>query len=131
MQKNKKGATTKISLYHTWFSTFAKIILQINLVAKTVKAHVCSATNSEPLSRKLKLSQISITTVAGNTSTAFLASLFKAVYPFFRKISSFVGDSPEAAGSPSPVCIPAIANAIIYMVTERVLSIDAIEIFCS
>lgn len=87
MQKNKKGATTKISLYHTWFSTFAKIILQINLVAKTVKAHVCSATNSEPLSRKLKLSQISITTVAGNTSTAFLASLFKASASLFIHFS--------------------------------------------
>ena len=66
---------------------------------------------------------------------AFLASLFKAsaslFIHFFRKISSFVGDSPEAAGSPSPVWIPAIANAIIYMVTEKVLSIDAIEIFCS
>ena len=42
---------------------------------KTVKAHVCSATNPMTLPKKLKMAPTTLATIASNVSTAFPASL--------------------------------------------------------
>ena len=42
---------------------------------KTIKAHVCSATNAMAFPRKLKLAPTTLLTMVGNASAAFPASL--------------------------------------------------------
>ena len=71
---------------------------------KTIKAHLCSATNPTIFPRKLKIAPTTLPTIAGNTSTAFRASLFSASASlsnhFFKTPSSFGGDSPVSTPPP-------------------------------
>ena len=65
---------------------------------KTIKAHVCSATNPTGFPRKLKIAPTALPTMAGNASTAFPASLLSASASlsnhFFRVPLSFDGEPP-------------------------------------
>ena len=45
---------------------------------KAIRAHVCSATNPTAFPGKLKIAPTTLPTIAGNASTAFLASLLSA-----------------------------------------------------
>ena len=45
---------------------------------KTIKAHVCSATNPTALPKKLKKAPTTLSTIADNASTTFPASLLSA-----------------------------------------------------
>ena len=62
---------------------------------KTIKAHVCSATNPTAFPRKLKIAPTTLPTMAGNVSTAFTASLLSAFanlsHHFFKVPLSFDG----------------------------------------
>ena len=44
-------------------------------LTKTIRTHICSATNPTVFPRKLKIAPAALPTIAGNTSTAFPASL--------------------------------------------------------
>ena len=112
------------------------------------KAQVCSTTNPTALSGKLKISLTTLPTIAGNSSTAFPASLLRAsnslfshflrffyllvkkiLSHFFKIPSSFGGEDPEAAG-PLPET-PIIASIIVEIVIESTASIDISVIPCS
>ena len=54
---------------------------------KTIKAHVCSATNPTALPKKLKMASTTLPTMAGIASTAFPASLFSASASLFTNFS--------------------------------------------
>ena len=71
---------------------------------KTIKAHVCSATNPTTFPRKLKIAPTALPTMAGNASTAFPASLLSASASlsnhFFRVPLSFDGEPPAPPPPP-------------------------------
>ena len=71
---------------------------------KTIKAHVCSATNPTASPRKFKMARITLPTMEGNASTAFPASLLSVSASlsnhFFKAPLSF-GREPPAPPSHS------------------------------
>ena len=64
---------------------------------KTIRAHICSAINPTVFPRKLKIAP-TLTTIAGNASTAFPASIlsvFASLFNhFFKTPLSFGGEPP-------------------------------------
>ena len=94
---------------------------------KTIKAHVCSATNPTTFPRKLKIAPITLPKIAGNSSTALPASLlsvFASLASHFFNIPSFFGGGPPA--SPPPQKIPVMASIIVEIVIEKAVSIENI-----
>ena len=106
----------------------------INLAPKTIKAHVCSATNPTALPRKFKIASTRLPSIAGNASTAFPASLSSAAANllnyFFDAPSSFVGEA-ESHAPPPPPKTPITANAMVEIVLYRAVSIDITVMPCS
>ena len=99
---------------------------------KTIKAHVCSATNPTTFPRKLKIAPIALPTVASNSSTAFPASLlsvFASLSSHFFNIPSSFGGGPPA--SPPPQKIPVMASIIVEIVIEKAVSFENILMPCS
>ena len=68
--------------------------------------YVCLATDLTAFPTKLKIAPTALPTIAGNTSTAFPASLLSACANlsnhFFKIPSSFVGEPPALAPTPPP-----------------------------
>ena len=99
---------------------------------KTIKAHVCSATNPTALPKKLKMASTTLPTMAGIASTAFPASLFSAsaslFNQFFKTSSSFGGEPPAP---PPPPKTFEIASTVIETVIERAFRIEKIVMPCS
>ena len=99
---------------------------------KTIKGYVCSATNPTTFPRKLKIAPKALPTIAGNSSTAFPASLLSVFASlsnhFFNTPSSFGGGPPAP---PPPQKIPVVANIIVETVIEKAVSIENILMPCS
>ena len=108
------------------FLTFCINHQPTNPATKTIKAHVCSATNPTVFPRKLKIAPTTLPTIAGNASTAFPASSLSAFASlcnhFFKTPSSF---------QPSPLKTPVIARTIVEIVIERAVSIENMVMPCS
>ena len=107
----------------------------INLVAKTIKPHVCSATKTTALLRKIKIAPATLPTIASDASTTFIASLLTSSFclfnQFFKVSSSFRGEGPEVAGLHPPPKTPVIARTIVEMVRERGVIICITVIPCT
>ena len=84
------------------FLTFCISHQPMSPTAKTIKAHVCSATNLTAFPRKLKMTPTRLPTIAGNASAAFPASLLSASANlsnhFFKVPLSFDGEPPAPQG---------------------------------
>ena len=97
---------------------------------KTIKAHVCSATNPTAFLRKLV--STTFPTITGNASTAFPASLLSASASlsnyFFKIPSSFGGEPPFPLPPPKA---PVMARTIVEIVIEKAVSIENIVLPCS
>ena len=103
-----------------------------NPATKSIKAHVCSATNPTDFPRKLKIAPTTLPTIAGDASTAFPASLLSvsAILPrhLFKIPSSFGGEPPVPLPPPK---VPVIARKIVEIVIERTVSIENTFMPCS
>ena len=99
---------------------------------KTIKAHVCSATNPTTLPKNLRMAPTTLPTVAGNASETFPVSLLSASASlsnyFFKVPLSFDGGPPAL---PRPPKTPVMARTTIEIVIERAASIENIVISCS
>ena len=99
---------------------------------KTIKAHVCSATNPTAFPRKVKITPTALPTIAGNASTAFPASFLSASASlsnhYFKTPSSFDG---EPSAPPPPPKTSVMARAIVEMAIERAVSIEDMVMPCS
>ena len=104
----------------------------ISPVEKTIRVHVCSATNPTAFPRKLKVAPTTLPTIAGNVSAAFPASLLSAssslLNHFFKNPLSFGGESPVPQ---SPPKTPMKESTIVEMVIERAVSIENMVMPCS
>ena len=100
---------------------------------KTIKAHICSATNPAAFPRKLKIALTKLPMMAGNASAVFPVSLLSASANlsnhFFKVPSSFDGEPPASPLPPQKT--PVTARAIVEIVMDRAVSIAAIVIPCS
>ena len=114
------------------FLTFCINHTPIRPTIKTIKAHVCSATNPTALPRKLEIAPTTLPTIADNASTAFAASLLSAFASlsnhFFKIPSSFHREPPVP---PSPPKTPVIARKVVEIVIERAVSIENMVMTCS
>ena len=103
----------------------------MNPTTKTIKTHVCSATNPTAFPRKLKIAQTTLPMMAGNASTVFPASFLSASASlsnhFFRVPLSFHGRPP----TPLPPKTLVMARVIVEMVIETAVSIENVVIPCS
>ena len=97
----------------------------ISSATKRIKVHVCSATNPTPLPKKPERALTTLPTIAGNTSTAFHASLLSTS----ASLPNHLFSSPSSP-LPRPKA-PAVASTIAEMVIEREVSIEKIFIPCS
>ena len=106
---------------------------QMSPTTKTIKAHVCSATNPTAFPRKLKIALTKLPMMAGNVSAAFPASLLSVPANlsnhFFKVPLSFDGEPPSSQLPPPKT--PVMARAIVEIVMDRAVSIVAIVIPCS
>ena len=71
--------------------------MSLTTKTKTIRAHVCSATNPTAFPRELKIAPTTLPTIAANASTAFPASLLSAsanLSNHFFKIPSTFGGEP-------------------------------------
>ena len=102
---------------------------------KSIRAHVCLATNLTSLPRKLKIAPTTLCTITENASLALPASLLRTSTGLSNHISKassyFCGDDPEASGTPSPPNTLVIASAIVEVAIEKVVSIVTIVITSS
>ena len=101
---------------------------------KTIKGHVCSATNSTAFPRKLKMAPTTLPTIAGNASAAFPASLLIASASLssqFFKSPYLLMENLLSPLPPSPPKTPAMARKIVGIVIERAVSIENMVIPCS
>ena len=91
-----------------------------------------SATSSTVFPRKLKIAPTTLPAIAGNTSTAFLASLSSAFASlsnhFFKTPSSSGGEPPVP---PPPPKTPMMANTIVEIVIEKAVTIENMVMPCS
>ena len=87
--------------------TFCVIHIPVSPATKTIKAHVCSATNPSALPQKLKMAPTTLPMIAGNASTAFPASLLRVsaslINHFFEAPSPFGGEG-DACNSKYNFC---------------------------
>ena len=92
---------------------------------KIIRAHVCLATNPTVFPRKLKIAPTTLPTIAGNVSTAFLASLLSASANlsnhFFKAPLSFDGGPPIPPPHPKT---PVMAKTIVATVIEKAVNIE-------
>ena len=100
---------------------------------KTIRVHVCTATNPTAFPRKLKIAPTILPKIAGNASAAFPASLLSAFASlsnhFLKTPLSFSGE-PLVPLSPLPKT-PVMARTIVERVIERAVSIENIVLPCS
>ena len=133
-----------LTLQQAWPGTMTNLILSyflctpcinhtpISPTTKTIKAHVCSVTNPMDLLEKLKITSITLSTIAGNASTAFPASLLSAsasLSNHFFKAPSFFGEEPPVPLPPPKT--PVIARTIVEIVIERAIRIKNMVTPCS
>ena len=89
---------------------------------------MCSATNPTTLPKKLT----TLSTIAGNASTAFPASHLSASASLFNHLfktpSSHGGELPTPTPTPK---VPVIAIIIVEMVTERAVNTGNVVMPCS
>ena len=105
----------------------------MSLTTKTIRAHVCSAANPTAFPRKLKMVPTTLSTMAGNASTAFPRSLLSAsasLFNLFFKVPLSFDGGPPAPQLPPPKT-PVMARIILEMVIERTDSIENMFIPCS
>ena len=100
----------------------------ISPTTKTIKAHVCSATNPTTLPKKLKIASTTLSKIAGNASTTFPASLLSASASLSNPPSSIGGEPPVP---PPPGKTPVIARTIVEMVIESAVRIENMVMPCS
>ena len=101
-------------------------------IAKTIKAHVCSATNPTTFPRKLKIAPTTLPTIASNASTAFPTSLLSALLACLTIFSRFPYLLMEnLLPPPPPPKTSVMAKTIVEMVIERAISIEDMVILCS
>ena len=109
-----------------YFLTFCINHTPISPATKTIKAHVCSATNPVVLTKTL-IATTTLTTIAGNASTTFLASLLSASASLFNHLlktpSFFDGEPPPSPPPPSPSPkTTETVSTIVEKVIERAVS---------
>ena len=118
-----------------YFLTFCINHTPISPATKTIKVHVFSAKNPTTLLKKRKIARATLTKIAGNTSTAFLASHLIASASLFNHLfktpSFFDGEPPPSPPPPPPPKTTVIASTIVVMVIERKVSTDIVVIPCS
>ena len=99
---------------------------------KTIRVHVCSATNPTAFPRKLKMAPTTLPKLAGNASATFRTSLLSASASlsnhFFKAHLSFDGGPPAPPPLPKT---PVMARTIAEIVIERSVSIENIVMPCS
>ena len=100
--------------------------MSLTTKTKTIRAHVCSATNPTAFPRELKIAPTTLPTIAANASTAFPASLLSASANlsnhFFKTPSSFGGEPPVPL--PPPPKTPVMTRTTVEIVIERAVSIE-------
>ena len=87
---------------------------------KTIRVHVCSATNSTVFQRKLKIAPTALPTMVGNASTAFPVSLLSTsanLFNHFFKTPSSFGVEPLAPSPPPKT--PVMVRTIVEIVIEK------------
>ena len=99
---------------------------------KTIKAHVCSATNPTAFPKKLKIAPTTLPTMVGNVSAVFPASLLRASNSlsnhFFKVLLSFDAEPPAPRRPPKTLVMPRI---IVEIVMDRAVSIENMVMPCS
>ena len=89
---------------------------------------------SNGLSEKLKIAPTTLPTIAGNVSTASLASLFSASASLFNNLfktpSFFDGEPPTTPPTPSQES-PVRASTIVEIVIERAVNTENMVMSCS
>ena len=108
-----------------YFLTFCINHTPISPATKTIKVHVFSAKNPTTLLKKRKIARATLTKIAGNTSTAFLASHLIASASLFNhlfKTPSFFDGEPPPSPPPPPPKTTEIASTIVEIVIERAVS---------
>ena len=106
----------------------------ISPATKTIKTHVCSATNPMALTRKLKMASTTLPTIAGNASAASPASVLSAsanLSNHFLKPLHLFDEEPLPPPPPPSPKAPAMARKIVEIVTERAVRIEYIVMPCS
>ena len=109
-----------------YFLTFCINHTPISPATKTIKVHVCSATNPVALTKTL-IASTTLTAIAGNTSSAFPASLLSASASLFNhllKTPSFFDGEPPSSPLPPPPKTTEIVSTIIEKVIERAVSTE-------
>ena len=109
-----------------YFLTFCINHTPISPATKTIKVHVFSAKNPTTLLKKRKIARATLTKIAGNTSTAFLASHLIASASLFNhlfKTPSFFDGEPPPPPLPPPKTTE-IASTIVEIVMERAVSTE-------
>ena len=113
IEKDAKSTTKLVPAYFFTFpaclpDTFCISHTPISPATKTIKAHLCSATNPTVLPKKLKMAPTTFPTIAGNASTAFPASLLRASASLFNHLlkapSSFGGETETPPEFPKYTC---------------------------
>ena len=109
-----------------YFLTFCINHTPISPATKTIKVHVFSAKNPTTLLKKRKIARATLTKIAGNTSTAFLASHLIASASLFNHLfktpSFFDGEPPPSPPPPPPPKTTEIASTIVEIVIKRAVS---------
>ena len=88
-----------------YFLTFCINHSPMGPATKTIKAYICSAANPTALLKTLKIMPTPLPTIAGNASTAVLASLFSEYASLFNhlfKTPSFFDGEPYPPSTPAP-----------------------------
>ena len=132
LEKKTKNLIKQALAKTKLFLTFCFNHQPTSPATKTIKAHVCLATNPTAFLRKLRIPPTTLPTMAGNASAAFPASLLSAfanLYNHFFKTPSFFGGEPPA--SPPLPKTPVMARTIIEIVIEKAVSIENIVMPCS
>ena len=116
------GKKTKDLIKQALQNTYSPITFCINHqpispATKTIRDHVRSATNPTAFPRKLKIAPTTLPAIAGNDSTAFLASLLSAsasLCNHFSKAPSPFGGEPYVPPQ----------KTLVEIVIERAVSIE-------
>ena len=112
-----------------YFLTFCINHTPISPATKTIKVHVFSAKNPTTLLKKRKIARATLTKIAGNTSTAFLASHLIASASLFNhlfKTPSFFDGEPPPSPPPPPPKTTEIASTIVEIVIKRAVSNETV-----
>ena len=98
---------------------------------KTIRAHVCSATNSTAFPRKLKVAPATLPMITINSTAAFPASLLSASASLSNHFSGLPASWWRAPVPPSPPETPVMMRTIVAMVTEKAVNIEKMVMPCS